>query len=124
MIELANGRWLATLNPVLVEQIGDSDREGLGLEYAAQLQYRFATHWSIAALGFGEIEDLANTGSVDEQEHLLGSGVYWFSKAPIDKNDRGRDERSAEWLIGVGALFGLTDSSNDAALRTTVSIQY
>lgn len=126
VLELAHDRWLATLNPVLVDQIGNSDQDWLGLEYAAQLQYRFASHWSVAALGFGEIEDLANTGSASEQEHLLGSGLYWFSRSFLDiDNDEFPDaERSAEWVVGVGALFGLTDSSNDVALRATMSLEY
>lgn len=123
VVELSQGRWLATLNPVLVEQIDDADQEALGLEYAAQLQYRFASHWSVAALGFGEIEDLANAGPANEQEHLLGSGVYWFSRPYFDDDGVESDDK-AEWVVGVGALFGLTDSSSDVAVRATASLEY
>ncbi|WP_108681038.1 hypothetical protein [Methyloceanibacter sp. wino2] len=124
VVELSQGRWLATLNPVLVEQIDDADQEALGLEYAAQLQYRFAPHWSVAALGFGEIEDLANAGPAREQEHLFGSGVYWFSKPYAEANEMESPGNDAEWVMGVGALFGLTDNSNDVALRATVALEY
>jgi hypothetical protein len=49
-----------------------TDRRSLGehadrqskLEYAGQLEYRFAERWSVAALAFGEIEDLAQCAGV------------------------------------------------------------
>lgn len=126
IIELAHYRWLATLNPVLVEQIGNPRQQWFGLEYAAQLQYRFASHWSIAALAFGELEDLANAGQLSEQEHLFGSSLYWFSRAyRYTNSEESLDaDRSAEWIVGVGALIGLTDHSNNLALRATASWQY
>ena len=34
------------------------------MEYAGQLEYRFAERWSVAALAFGEIEDLAQCAGV------------------------------------------------------------
>lgn len=42
----------------------------------------------------------------------------------VDDDDALGAERSTEWFVGVGALFGLTDSSNDVALRATVSMEY
>ncbi len=130
IVELARGPWLLTLNPLLVDEIGGtSDQEWLGFEYAGQLQYRFASHWSVAALTFGEIEDLANAGSFNEQTHLLGSGLYWFSK-PFDGGrallrDGALDsEREPEWRVGVGGLAGLTDESADFTLRATIAVEY
>jgi hypothetical protein len=40
----------------------------------------------------------------------------------VDDDDALGAERSTEWVVGVGALFGLTDSSNDVALGATVSM--
>jgi hypothetical protein len=41
----------------------------------------------------------------------------------VDDDDALGTERSTEWVVGVGALFGLT-SSNDVALRATVAMEY
>jgi len=68
VIEVARKDWLATFNPRLARDVGEfADQESLGFEYAAQVNYRFAKRWSITALGFGEIDDLANAGGFDDQ---------------------------------------------------------
>ena len=69
--------FLLTLNPRIVDQLGEhAETDNLNLEYAGQLEYRFAERWSVAALAFGEIEDLAHPGPFDTQVHLLGPSLY------------------------------------------------
>lgn len=130
ILELASGRFLFTLNPNLVDQLGTfADQEWLGLEYAAQLEYRFAPHWSVAALAFGEVEDLGNSGSFNEQQHLAGGSFYWFSK-PVEAEvlragGTAKDEEDdSGWSIGLGALFGLTSASPDVSLRGTLRMEF
>lgn len=114
VMEVAPGSWLFTLNPRLMKEAGEhAEQGGLGFEYAAQAQYKFAERWALAVLGFGEIEELAHTGPFESQTHVLGPSLYLFS-AP---------ERR-EWNLGAGVLFGLTDASADAALRITFAVEY
>jgi hypothetical protein len=127
VIELSTGPWLLSLNPVFVDEMGKfAEQDGLGFEYAAQLQYHFAKRWSVAGLAFGEVEDLAHAGSVDEQTHLLGPGLYLFSSpdaAGLGEEGRGRLS-DAEWSLGVGALLGVTEATPEVALRVTFAVEY
>lgn len=126
VIEVAQGGWLLTLNPRLVDQVGrHAETEGLGFEYAGQLEYRFADRWSVALLSFGEIDELAHTGSFDEQTHLLGPGIYFYSS----EDDEGKSRNNpglmpGEWSLGVGTLLGLTGASADTAIRVTFAVEY
>ena len=123
--EFANHKWLLTLNPRLVDQDGEfADQEGLGFEYAAQLQYRFAGHWSMAAMGFGEIEDLSHTGPFNAQTHAIGPSLYWFSDSDDEVGEKKDDVRKAEWSAGLGTLFGLTSATADVTLRATLRMEY
>jgi len=114
VMEFAPGRWLFTLNPRLADEPGNADHEGLGFEYAAQARYSVTDRWGVAVLGFGEIEELANAGPFDAQAHVLGPSLYVFSAPDAER----------EWNLGAGVLFGLTESSPDAALRITFAVEY
>jgi hypothetical protein len=128
--EFSQGRFLLTLNPLLVHEMGrHEDQEWLGFEYAGQLQYRFAKHWSVAAIAFGEIDDLANAGSFSDQTHRLGPGLYWFSEPYEEQGAPRRDDafdhgHEMEWRVGVGGLMGLTPETADVTLRVTVAAEY
>ncbi|MDJ0513465.1 MAG: hypothetical protein QNJ62_08490 [Methyloceanibacter sp.] len=115
VVEVAPGPWLLSLNPRLATDIGeDSERDGWGFEYAAQLRYQFAPRLGAAVLGFGEIEELAHSGPFDSQIHVLGPSLYVFSDP----------EGEREWLLGAGMLFGLTDATADTAVRITFAVEY
>ena len=114
VVEFAPGRWLFTVNPRLADEPGNAHHEGLGFEYAAQARYSVTDRWGLAVLGFGEIEELANAGPFDAQNHILGPSLYVFSAPDAER----------EWTLGAGVLFGLTESSPDAALRITFAMEY
>ena len=83
-----------------------------------------AERWSVAALAFGEIEDLAHTGPFDTQVHLLGPSLYLYSP---DDDDRPRNRSGLapeEWALCAGVLFGLTDASADATVRVMFAMEY
>ncbi len=118
VVELANYKWLLTLNPRLAEQ------EELGFEYAAQLQYRFADHWAGAIMAFGEIEDLAHTGPFNAQTHAIGPSLYWFQNGEDEDEANDGGLRKAEWSAGLGTLFGMTSETADITLRATLRMEY
>jgi hypothetical protein len=131
VIELAGKRWLATFNPRLAWELGQfAEHDSAGFEYAAQLRYQVARRWAVAVLGFGEIENLADAGGVEEQVHLFGSGFYLFSRNGAGSgieagrwaNAAGQDEE-LRWSLGAGLLFGLTEASDDTTLRVTFAVE-
>ncbi len=79
---------------------------------------------------FGEIEDLANAGSFDDQEHSLGPTIFYNPGDDDDEGeevgDEGDDEAEKkegggpaemEFSLNVGVQFGLTDATSDTALK-------
>jgi hypothetical protein len=130
VVEIAGKDWLASFNPRLSRDLGEfADQESVGFEYAAQVNYRVAKRWSIAALAFGEIEDLANAGGFNDQSHLLGPGLYLYSRDGAGDAEPGDDRegegagRGPAWSLGVSTLFGLTDASDDVTLRVTFAVE-
>jgi hypothetical protein len=63
IVEVAQRGWLLTLNLQLVDQLcRHAETHNLGLEYAGQLEYRFAERWSEAALALARSRTLALRG--------------------------------------------------------------
>ena len=81
---------------------------------------------SIGALVFGEIEDLANAGSFNDQNHSIGPTLFWNPSNDDDEAGQaeggGDDDKVAgppplELSFNVGLQFGLTDATSDNALK-------
>jgi hypothetical protein len=131
VLELAGKGWLASFNPRLAWELGEfAEHDSAGFEYAAQLRVQVARRWALAALGFGEIENLADAGGVDEQVHLFGPGLYLFSRDGAGSGiEAGRwaeaegAEAGLQWSLGAGLLFGLTEASDDTTLRVTFAVE-
>jgi hypothetical protein len=131
VIELAGKGWLATFNPRLAWELGEfAEHDSAGFEYAAQVRVQVARRWALAVLGFGEIENLADAGAVDEQVHLFGPGLYLFSRDGAGSGiEAGRwaeakgEQEELQWSLGAGLLFGLTESSDDMTLRVTFAVE-
>lgn len=129
VIEIAGKTWLASFNPRLNRELGEfADQESVGFEYAAQFNYRFAKRWSIAALAFGEIDDLGNAGGFGDQSHLFGPGLYLYSRDGAGDAEPGEVARDGaqerlSWSVGAGTLFGLTGASDDVTLRITFAVE-
>jgi hypothetical protein len=78
IVELASGKSLLTLNPFFNAQVGDNRQtDGLGFEYGWRAEYDFAKRWGIGVEMFGEIEDLSNAGSFNDQPHSLGPTLFY-----------------------------------------------
>ncbi|MEX1059609.1 MAG: hypothetical protein WED13_01155, partial [Methyloceanibacter sp.] len=78
-VELASGKLLLTLNPIFTAQVGEHrETDGLGFEYGWRAQYNFAKKWAVGAEMFGEIEDLSNAGSFNDQQHSIGPTLFYM----------------------------------------------
>lgn len=138
IVELAKGKVVLTLNPLFNRQQGEfANQEGLGFEYGWQVKYEFSEKTALALEMFGNVEDLANPGSFNDQEHSIGPVLYLtFGKNVSDEGERasvgdddekankGGKTKSAEFTVGVGALFGLTDATSNVALKVMGQLQF
>jgi hypothetical protein len=92
IVELGTGNLLLTFNPIFGAQVGENrETDGLGFEYGWRAEYDFAKHWGIGVEVFGEIEDLANAGSFDDQNHSIGPTLFW-NPGSEEEEAKGRDE--------------------------------
>jgi len=135
IVELAKGPLVLTLNPLFTAQVGDNaDTDGLGFQYGWRAQYNFAKHWGVGAEMFGEIEDLANAGSFDDQNHSIGPTLFYMPGGSDDDDDNGNgngnDDRKVgappemEFSMNVGVQFGLTDVTSDTALKFQGTLEF
>jgi hypothetical protein len=137
IVELASGKALLTLNPLFASQVGEHrETDGLGFEYGWRAQYNFAKKWAMGAEMFGEIEDLSNAGSFNDQQHSLGPTLFYMPGGDDDDDDNGHgngdddDERKVggppekEISLNIGVQFGLTDLTSDTALKFQGSIGF
>lgn len=135
IVELAKGPLLLTFNPLFGKQIGKfADQDGLGFEYGWRGEYAVNKRWGLAVEMFGEIEDLANAGSFNDQIHSLGPTLL----INFGGDEDGGDEASANgneatgeltgprmaFSMNVGLQFGLTDATSDTALKFQGTLQF
>jgi hypothetical protein len=136
IIELASGKFLLTLNPLFGKQIGTfADQEGLGFQYGWRGEYDFTKHWGLGVEMFGEIEDLSNPGSFNDQNHSIGPTLFWQPGGGGEEaGDVGEDDDNGkssaggpaamEFSMNVGVQFGLTDATSDTALKFQGSLAF
>jgi len=140
IVELARGPLLLTLNPLFGKQIGTfADQEGLGFDYGWRGEYDVNKRWALAVEMFGEIEDLANAGSFNDQVHSIGPTLIlnFGGEENESSNDKGgkakvggdEDEKASEpapmaFSMNVGVQFGLTDATSDTALKFQGSLAF
>jgi hypothetical protein len=133
ILELATGKLLITLNPVFTDQVGENaTNDGLGFEYGWRAEYDFAKHWGVGVEMFGEIEDLANSGPFESQNHSLGPTLFYNPGGDDDEAEgkKGDDDDKAtgapdmELSLNVGVQFGLTDVTSDTALKFQGSLAF
>lgn len=89
---------------------------------------------------FGEIEDLANAGSFNDQVHSLGPTLFYKlgggsddakggddddkAEADDDERDKASGPPDMELSMNVGLQFGLTDATSDTALKFQGSLSF
>jgi hypothetical protein len=134
IMELASGGFLLTTNTFFSSQVGEHrETDGLGFEYGWRAQQKFAKKWAIAAEMFGEIEDLSNAGSFDDQPHSLGPTLLYIPNGEDDEGGGNGDDDDEnrvaeapemEVSLNVGVQFGLTDATSDTAVKFQGSIGF
>src|SRR5262249_15596852 len=135
IVELAKKKLLITFNPLFTDQVGSKrEPEGLGFEYGWRAEYDFAKHWGVGVEMFGEIEDLSNAGSFNQQDHSIGPTLFWNPGQEAESEEReSKEDKENEKVAGppeielsfnVGVQFGLTDATSDRALKFQGSLSF
>ena len=139
IMEFAAGKFLLTTNTFFSRQMGEfAETDGLGFEYGWRGEYDFAKHWGLGVEMFGEIEDLSNPGSFNDQNHSIGPTLFWKpgggdedEKAGDvgegdDDNAKGNapEPPSTEFSMNIGYQFGLTDVTSDGALKFQAELAF
>jgi hypothetical protein len=138
IVELASGKLLLTFNPLFTSQVGDNrETNGLGFEYGWRAEYDIAKHWGVGVEMFGEIEDLSNPGSFNDQNHSIGPTLFWMAGGDDDEDvgeaaengdddgkGNGPEPAETEFSMNVGVQFGLTDVTSDTALKFQGSLAF
>jgi hypothetical protein len=139
IMEFAAGKFLLTTNTFFSRQMGEfAETDGLGFEYGWRGEYDFAKHWGLGVEMFGEIEDLSNPGSFNDQNHSIGPTLFWKPGSGDedeeagdvgegdDDNAKGNAPKSpsAEFSMNIGYQFGLTDVTSDGALKFQAELAF
>jgi len=105
-----------TINTFFVGQVGEHrEIDSLELKVNWRLKRELNERWGLGVEGYSEIEDLANAGSFDEQEHRLGPVAYYeFPHA----------EGKPEWKAAGGVLFGLSDAVSDFTYKFDIEVEF
>jgi hypothetical protein len=91
------------------------------LDYGWRAEYDFAKHWGVGVEMFGQIDDLANAGSFNDQNHSIGPTLFYtLGRGGDDDEDSGKKDAavSATTLsLNIGLQFGLTNATSNTALK-------
>ncbi|MEQ1651196.1 MAG: hypothetical protein ABL897_01770 [Hyphomicrobium sp.] len=146
LFELAKGPWLASFSPLITRYMGgaalaeDGPGNRLDFGYAARIMYQHSAELSLAVEAYGSVERLGSTGRVDDSaevfgdfnQHRIGPILYWtfedkLAKQRAEPGAHGGDDddgRKVETTVGIGAFFGLNDTTADTTLKFSIEVAY
>ncbi len=132
LIEHWSGPFRTTANLFVTGQAGEAvETDGAGFEYALQSKRDLGGRWGLGVEAFGEIEDLANPGSFEDQEHYVGPMLYFGDNKDDDETGGDHDDESGaverqgpKLSLSAGVLFGLTDITSDVAYRLNAFLEF
>ncbi len=132
LIENWFGPYRMTSNLFLTGQAGDAvETDAPGFEYALQFKRNLAASLGLGVEAFGEIEDLSNAGSFEDQEHYAGPMLYFGGNGDEAEDEAGEKDdgikhegRRTELSLSAGVLFGMTDVTSDIVYRLNGFLQF
>ena len=135
IIKYVKGRASTTLDAFFNGQVGDqADTDGLGFQYNWQAKYELNSRVGLGVEAFGEIEDLANAGSFNDQRHRIGPVIYLnfgeeaegpeAKKLEREETEQGQRLEAPEFNVAAGVLFGLTDVTSDVTFKLDAELEF
>lgn len=145
VVSLQAGALNLTFNPFLEKTFGRNREEGIAFSYGWRGVYELDHSFSIGLEGYGEIENIGNSPATRDQVHRFGPVLYLGHvhgtrphQASHGEGGHG-EEHSAhggehhvagdgagevEWHGEAGVLFGLTESTADAAFKINIGADF
>jgi hypothetical protein len=122
VVSLVSGPATLILNPFFQKTFGRNAEDGMSFSYGWRATYELQERLSIGLEGFGEIADIAHAPALSDQIHRIGPVIYLghVHGNPESHADGHDHEHGSEWHTEIGALFGLTSATPDAALKLNV----
>jgi hypothetical protein len=135
IIKYVKGRASTTFDAFFLSQIGDqADTEGLGFQYNWQAKYELNSRVGLGVEAFGEIEDLANAGSFNDQPHRVGPVIYLnfgeeaegseAEKREREETEHEQQSEAPEFNVWAGVLLGLTDVTSDVTFKLDAELEF
>ena len=129
------GRNSTTLNTFFVGQVGDDPTiDSLEFQYNWQLKHELSHRVALGVEAFGEIEDLANPGSFDDQLHRAGPVIYLnlgrdqegsaAVRRENKESEREQQSEAPELKMAAGVLFGLTEATSDVTFKLDAELEF
>jgi len=129
------GRDSTTLNTFFIGQVGDDPTiDSLEFQYNWQLKHELSHRVALGVETFGEIEDLSNAGSFNDQLHRAGPVIYLnfgqeAEDAEIGKHEHEETEyvqraEAPELKLAGGVLFGLSDATSDVTFKFDAELEF
>jgi hypothetical protein len=110
LFERGLGPGIVTLNGVFEKEIGENAAEGTEFGYAARYAWRLRPDLVPAVEAYGGFGEMQDVKKWDDQSHVVGPVV---------------DLRLGGLVCWqVGALFGLTDGSEDVRLKSNLALEW
>lgn len=104
------GRITLTGNGIFEKQIGENAKGGTELGYAAKIAYR-KYRWGTPSIeAFGGLGEIKNFKRPQDQGHILGPVIDFRVSRAVS--------------LQLGALFGLTNGSEDVRLKSQIAFEW
>ncbi|HUW72595.1 MAG TPA: hypothetical protein VMW05_00955 [Methyloceanibacter sp.] len=102
-----------TINTFFIGQVGNHvDIDSLELKANWRLKHEFNETWGVGVEGYSEVEDLAHTGTWDDQKHRVGPVAYLEL------------EGMPKWEFAAGTLFGVSDATSDITFKFDIEAEF
>jgi hypothetical protein len=128
------GRNSTTLNTFFVDQVGEHPQiDGLEFQYNWQFAHKLSHRVALGVEAFGEIQDLAHAGGLNDQSLRAGPVIYLNfgdEEAGSAKKQEGREtpevqkSEALELKMAAGVLFGLTDATSDVTFKLDAELEF
>jgi hypothetical protein len=92
------------------QEVGNDPEDGIGIQTRASMVKSLENGPKLGVEWFGQYGTTSDWLDLDDQEHQVGPVAVW------DLND--------DWSLYTGALFGVTDATDDTQLRIRIGKEF
>lgn len=127
--KLASGPVSLTTNVSFSDpRTDEAEEDHVNFDYAAQIKYQLNDLIALAAEAYGEIDNVYDPVDFDEQVHRAGPVVFVNLNRGEETAGHHHDEaghsEGVGFKLGLGLLFGLTDTSPDQTIKAQFEAEF